>query len=149
MTHSVLNSGARFRQPRGLDHDVGALEAILPIVGDGDLLAEIRFEPFREGIAAFRAAGMHADLIEIEEVVEKADIPVRGAAGADMAEQLASLRARYFAPSAVTAPVRMSVIAVASRMAFGTPVFGIEQVEDRHLGGQTDACSCRRSRRRL
>src|SRR2546423_1042761 len=34
------------------------------------------------------------------------------------------LRARYFAPRAVTAPVRISVMPVASRMASGTPVSG-------------------------
>jgi hypothetical protein len=37
---------------------------------------------------------------------------------------LLPLRARYFAPMAVMAPVRMSVIAVASRMALGMPVEG-------------------------
>ena len=37
---------------------------------------------------------------------------------------LLSLRARYFAPMAVTAPVRMSVIPPASRIACGMPVLG-------------------------
>jgi hypothetical protein len=41
-----------------------------------------------------------------------------------VAEHLAALLARCFAPSAVIAPVRMSVIAVASITASGMPVSG-------------------------
>jgi len=51
-------------------------------------------------------------------------IPISRTPRADMASTFESLRARYFAPSAVMAPVRMSVIAVASRIAFGMPVAG-------------------------
>ena len=68
---------------------------------------------------------MHADLVEVEQLVEQPHIPIGGAARADMAQHLRALAcARYFAPIAVTAPVRISVMTVASRIARGMPVRG-------------------------
>ena len=48
------------------------------------------------------------------------------------------LRARYLAPIAVTAPVRMSVMPLASRIAFGTPVRGSNSSSIAEFGRQAE-----------
>src|SRR5947207_1962753 len=73
-------------ETRGLDHDVGALKAALPVRGDDDPLAEIGLEPAGKGVAAFLAARVDADLCEIEEAVEEPHIPIGRSARADMTE---------------------------------------------------------------
>lgn len=83
-----LQQRLRFRQPRGLDDDVGALDATLPIGHRLDRLAEIGGEPGGKAVAAFRPARMDTDLVEVEEVVEQPHVPVGRAARADMGKHL-------------------------------------------------------------
>ena len=59
-----------------------------PVVDRADRLAEIGRQLGGEGVAAFRPARMHADLVEIEQMVEQPHVPIGGAARADMAEHL-------------------------------------------------------------
>ena len=56
-----------------------------------DRLAEIGRQLCGECVAAFRPARMHADLVEVEEMVEQPHVPVGGAARPDMAEDARTL----------------------------------------------------------
>ena len=69
-----------------VDQDIGAVEAGLPVVAAPDFFAKVGFEPPGEGIAAFGAARVHADLFEIEQVIEQTDVPVGGTSRTDMSE---------------------------------------------------------------
>ncbi len=53
-----------------------------------------------EGVAAFRPARMDADFIEVEQTVEQPDVPIGGAAGADMAQHLAVLAGQMLGAAA-------------------------------------------------
>ena len=68
-------------QARGLHHDIRPAHAALPIRGHLHLLAEIGREALGEGIPALRPAGMDPDLVEIEQAVEKPDVPIGRARG--------------------------------------------------------------------
>jgi hypothetical protein len=80
-----LQHRLRRGKTRGLDDDVGALDAGAPIGGRPHRLAEIAGEPLGEGVAALRPARMDADLVEPEQAVEQAHVPVRRAPRPDMA----------------------------------------------------------------
>ncbi len=83
---TALEQRLRLGQARRLDLDVGAFQAALPVGRRLDLLAEIGGKPGGEGLAALRPARMHADLGEVEQVVEQPHVPIGRAARADMAE---------------------------------------------------------------
>src|SRR5690606_21935707 len=55
-------------------------------------------KPLGEGFTAFRAPRMNPDLLEIEQLVKQADVPVRGTAGADMTENPAVLSGQVLRP---------------------------------------------------
>jgi hypothetical protein len=75
-------------EARGLDHDVGAAHAALPVLRHHHALAEVALEPRGEGLAALGPARVHADLVEVEDPVHQPHVPVGRAARADMAEHL-------------------------------------------------------------
>ena len=76
----------RALEPRGLDDDVGAAHDRLPVVAHDHRPPEVALELRAERLAALRPPRVHADLVELEEVGEQADVPVGRAARADVAE---------------------------------------------------------------
>ena len=97
-------------------------------------LPRSRAQPLGKLLAAFRAPRMDADLVEIERDGRAAARSNRQCRARRYGRALAnSLRARYLAPIAVTAPVRMSVIAA-----------GIEH-RARHAGARIEQQQQRRS----
>ncbi len=132
----VLQHRRRRFEPRGIDDDVGALDAGLPIVGGDDLLAQCRADLGGKGVAAFLATRVHADLVEVVEPVHQLDVPERGAAGADMAEDLRALAGEIFGADGGdgTGPHRRDGGGVDHR---DWPAgLGIGKIEHRHLGRQ-------------
>ncbi len=86
----------RALEARRLDHDVGAAQALLPALGHAHRLAEVLLQTARERFAALGAPRVDTDLLEVEEVVQQPDVPVGGAARADVPEH-ARLRPREMA----------------------------------------------------
>ncbi len=81
---------------------------------------------------------MHADFLEVEEMVEKPDIPVRGSARTDMTENLAVLAGEIFCAKSGDGPG--AHVGDSSCVDDGLRHAGVrvEQVEDRKLRGQID-----------
>src|SRR5829696_2166314 len=119
-----LQHRLRCGKTRGLDDDVGALDAGAPIGGRPHRLAEIAGEPLGEGVAALRPARMDADLSNPNRRSRRRTFQYAVPRAPTCPKTFASLRARYFAPIAVTAPVRISVRWLPSMIAFGTPLCG-------------------------
>ena len=72
--------------PESLVRPVGAAKAILPGLRDADRLAEILLEPAGKHLPALRPPRVDADLLEVEEMIEQPDVPVRRPARADVAK---------------------------------------------------------------
>ena len=135
-----LQQRRRLGQPRRLDDDVGAPDALLPAGDRAYLPPEIGAQPLRELLAALGAQ-------RVDSSPPRAP-GVRGRAGARSSRRSRARRydrarerraaARYSPPIAVTAPVRISVIAVASMIATGTPVAGVHQQQQRELRRQPE-----------
>jgi len=68
---------------------MSATNAALPVVRDPYLLVEVRRQTLRERYAAFRAPGVHPNLVEVKDAIKQANVPVRGAARADVTQDLA------------------------------------------------------------
>ena len=123
-------------QARGFDHDVGALDRVFPVVEGAHGLAEIARQLGGEFVAALLAARVHADLVEPEQLVEQAHVPIGGAARADVAEHLAALAREVLgAERGDGAGAHLGDAGgIEHRLGHAGP--GIEQVEDRHLRRQ-------------
>ncbi len=67
-------------EPRRLDHDVRAAQALFPAVCREYGLGEALLEPGGEVLTALAATGVDADLLEVEQPVEQAHVPVGGPA---------------------------------------------------------------------
>ena len=78
-------------QARGLNHNVGARHGVLPVVTHPHRLTQILGEPLAECVAALGPRRMHADLVEVEQLVEQPHVPVSGATGTNMTQHLAVL----------------------------------------------------------
>src|SRR5205807_674105 len=80
----------RFRplEPRRLDDDVRALDDLAHALEDANRLAERLLELAAERLARHLAPARDADLGEVEERIQEDDVPVGGAARADVAEDL-------------------------------------------------------------
>ncbi len=82
--------------------------------------------------------GMHADLVEIEQMIEQPHIPIGGAAGADMPQHLRALAREML--GAQRGHGAGAHVGDGGRIQDRLRHAGrwIEQVEDRHLGGQAE-----------
>src|SRR5579883_1914861 len=79
-----LQERRRLGEARGLDDDVSALDASLPILCGNHGLAEFLAQPFRKTATTFLAARVNPDFIEIKEMIEQAHVPISGPPRADM-----------------------------------------------------------------
>ena len=126
-------------EPRRLDDDVGAAHARLPVLGDDDVRAgQVGTQARAERVAAFLPARMDADLVEREDRMEQAHVPVRRAARADVAEHLrVAPRQRARADRGDGSRAHVGDVA---RVDDGDRHAGgrVEQVEQRQLGRQAD-----------
>ena len=133
-----LEQRRRLGEAARLHHDVGALQAIFPVVRHDNLLAEVLFQVCGKGLPALGTARMDTDLVEIEQMVEQADVPVGRAARADMAQDLAVLARQMLGAERgdrAGAHVRDS-----RRVDDGLWHAGprVEQVQQCHFGGQAN-----------
>ena len=90
----------------------------------------------RERVAAFRPPRMHADLVEVEQLIEQPHVPVGGAARADVAEHLRALaREMLGAERGHRAGAHVGE-RVASRIARGMPVPGSNRLSSASSDGR-------------
>ena len=138
MIHSVFSSGSgASSRDASTTMSAPSTQARQSSVGD-DRLAEIARKPRGEGVAAFRPARMDADLVEVEEMVEQADVPIGRAARADMAEHLGVLARQIFGAERGHRAGAHVGDAVASRIACGMPVRGSKRLRRRQLRRQAE-----------